>query len=101
MMAGWPGRSTALAIIVAAASACDAVRASTVTASAILQHERMVNLMLMRRRLADLYRFGKKVEEWTTDPNFKSAVNTPGLLFPIPNIERQANPCIANPSACK
>lgn len=74
--------------------------ASTVTASAILQHERMANLMLMRRRLADLYRFGKKVKEWTTDPNFKSAVNTPGLLFPIPNIERQANPCITNASAC-
>jgi starch-binding outer membrane protein, SusD/RagB family len=74
--------------------------ASTVTASAILQHERMANLMLMRRRLADLYRFGKKVKEWATDPNFKSAVNTPGLLFPIPNIERLANPCIANASAC-
>lgn len=74
--------------------------ASTVTASDILQHERMVNLMLMRRRLADLYRFGKKVKEWTTDPNFKSAVNDPGLLFPIPNIERLANPCIANPQAC-
>jgi len=74
--------------------------ASTVTASDILQHERMANLMLMRRRLADLYRFGKKVKEWTTDPNFKSAVNDPGLLFPIPNIERQANPCITNPTAC-
>jgi len=74
--------------------------ASTVTASDILQYERMTNLMLMRRRLADLYRFGKKVKEWTTDPNFKSAVNTPGLLFPIPNIERQANPCIANASTC-
>lgn len=74
--------------------------ASTVTASDILQHERMANLMLMRRRLADLYRFGKKVKEWTTDPNFKSAVNDPGLLFPIPNIERQANPCITNASSC-
>ena len=34
-MAGWPGRSTALAMMVAAASACDAVFASTVTASAM------------------------------------------------------------------
>lgn len=75
--------------------------ASTVSASDILQHERMANLMLMRRRLADLYRFGKKVKEWTTDPNFKSAVNDPGLLFPIPNIERQANPCITNAAACQ
>jgi hypothetical protein len=75
--------------------------ASPVLASDILQHERMANLMLMRRRLADLYRFGKKVKEWAVDPNFKSAFNTPGLLFPIPNIERQANPCIDNPSSCK
>jgi hypothetical protein len=75
--------------------------ASPVTALAILKHERMANLFLARRRLADLYRFGDKVKEWTTDPNFKSAVNTLGLLFPIPNIERQANPCITSPSACK
>ena len=34
-MAGCPGKSTALAMMVAAASACDAVRASTVTASAM------------------------------------------------------------------
>jgi hypothetical protein len=67
----------------------------------MLKHERMANLFMQLRRLADLYRFGDKVAEWTTDPNFKSAVNTPGLLFPIPNIERQANPCIADPAACQ
>jgi hypothetical protein len=67
----------------------------------MLKHERMANLFMQLRRLGDLYRFGDNVAEWTTDPNFKSAVNTPGLLFPIPNIERLANPCAANPGACQ
>ena len=67
---------------------------------AILIHERSVQLYMMRRRLIDLYRFGLGVAEWQVNPNFESAVNTPGLLFPIPNIERQANPCIDNPSSC-
>jgi hypothetical protein len=66
----------------------------------ILKHERRANLWLQLRRLADLYRFGERVAEWATDPNFKSAANTPGLLFTVPIIERRANPCIENPSAC-
>lgn len=71
-----------------------------VPALEILKHERMANLLFQMRRLFDLYRFGGTVAQWAADPNFKSAVTTPGLLFPIPIIERQANPCITNPGAC-
>jgi starch-binding outer membrane protein, SusD/RagB family len=66
----------------------------------ILKHERRANLWLQQRRLADLYRFGERAAEWVTDPNFESAASTPGLLFTVPIIERRANPCIENPSAC-
>ena len=52
------------------------------------------------RRLMDLYRFGIKPAEWRSNPNFESAFSVPGLLFPVPNIERLANPCFASPSAC-
>lgn len=75
--------------------------AGQITALALLKFERMANLFLTRQRLADLYRFGDKVQEWAPNANFPSAVNTTGLLFPIPNVERLANPCITNPSACK
>lgn len=74
--------------------------AGQVPALTILAFERQANLFMQLRRLADLYRFGLGVAEWTTDPNYKSAVNTPGLLFPIPNVERLANPCVSNPSSC-
>jgi hypothetical protein len=70
------------------------------TAQVILRHERKANLYLQRRRLADMYRFQEKATQWANDPNFKSAFSTYGLLFPIPNIERLANPCIANPGGC-
>jgi starch-binding outer membrane protein, SusD/RagB family len=66
----------------------------------MLKHERRANLWLQMRRLADLYRFGERVAEWAADPNFKSAASVPGLLFTVPIIERRANPCIENPSAC-
>lgn len=66
----------------------------------MLRHERKANLYLQRRRLADMYRFQEKAVQWTNDPNFKSAFSTYGLLFPIPNVERLANPCIANPGGC-
>ena len=66
----------------------------------LLRFERMANLFLMNRRLIDLYRFGEKVADWKLDPNFESAFNVPGLLFPIPNVERLANPCIAKPAQC-
>jgi len=71
-----------------------------VPALEILKFERQANLFLQMRRLADLYRFGLKVAQWSADPNFKSAFDTPGVLFPIPNVERLANPCVANPSSC-
>jgi hypothetical protein len=66
----------------------------------MLKHERRANLWLQMRRLADLYRFGERLTEWVSDPNFPSAAGTPGLLFPIPAIERRANPCIEDPGAC-
>jgi hypothetical protein len=74
--------------------------AGQIPALDILKHERRANLWLQMRRLADLYRFGERVTEWVSDPNFKSAASTPGLLFTIPVIERRANPCIENPGAC-
>jgi starch-binding outer membrane protein, SusD/RagB family len=66
----------------------------------ILKFERQANLWLQMRRLNDLYRFGIKPAEWRSNPNFESAFSVPGLLFPVPNIERLANPCFASPSAC-
>jgi hypothetical protein len=74
--------------------------AAQIPALDILKHERRANLFLQLRRLADLYRFGEGVTAWVADPNFKSAATTPGLLFSIPVIERRANPCIDDPSAC-
>jgi hypothetical protein len=66
----------------------------------MLKHERRANLWLQMRRLADLYRFGEGVAEWASDPNYPSAASTPGLLFTVPVIERNANPCIENPGQC-
>jgi hypothetical protein len=69
--------------------------------TAMLAYERKAQLYLMRRRLMDMYRFGQKAGEWTASPNFESAVSVPGLLFPIPNIERLSNTCIVSPGSCK
>ncbi len=66
----------------------------------ILKHERMAQLWLMRRRLSDMYRFGIKDPKWANNPNFESAFSVPGLLFPIPNVERLGNPCIKDPTIC-
>jgi hypothetical protein len=74
--------------------------AGQIPALQMLKHERMANLFLQLRRLADLYRFGDRVAAWGSDSNFKSAFGTPGLLFPIPVIERNANECIADPAKC-
>jgi starch-binding outer membrane protein, SusD/RagB family len=74
--------------------------AGQIEAIDMLKHERRANLWLQMRRLADLYRFREPVTEWVSDPNFKSAASTPGVLFTVPIIERTANPCIENPSAC-
>jgi len=72
-----------------------------IPALSILVYERQAQLWLMRRRLSDMYRFGLKDAKWTNNPNFESAFSVPGLLFPIPNVERLANPCIKDPSLCK
>ncbi len=66
----------------------------------ILKHERKAQLWLMRRRLSDMYRFKEKDAKWANNPNFESAFAVSGLLFPIPNVERLGNPCIADPSKC-
>ena len=66
----------------------------------MLKFERQAQLLFYRRRLSDMYRFGQKAAEWATNPNFESSFNVPGLLFPIPNVERLANPCITRPEQC-
>ena len=68
---------------------------------AMLAYERQAQLWLMRRRLSDMYRFGQKDSKWTSNPNYDSAFNQVGLLFPITNTERLANPCVADASKCK
>ena len=55
----------------------------------MLQHARRVNLFIQKRRLADMYRFGVESPEWN-DPS--PAAQQPGTFFPIPQVERQANP---------
>jgi hypothetical protein len=67
----------------------------------MLKFERQAQLWLMRRRLSDMYRFGQKDAKWTNNPNFESAFSVPGLLFPIPNVERLGNPCIVTPAKCQ
>jgi hypothetical protein len=67
---------------------------------AMLQHERQVQLWLMRRRLADMHRFNLKESKWTLVTNYESLLNVNGLLFPIPQIERLGNPCVNDPGDC-
>ena len=66
----------------------------------MLAYERQAQLFLMRRRLSDMYRFGQKDSRWVNNPNFDSAFSCVGLLFPIPNVERLANPLIPPYSPC-
>jgi hypothetical protein len=72
--------------------------AAQIADDAMLKYERQAQLWLMRRRLSDMYRFGQKEAKWANNPNFESAFSVPGLLFPIPNVERLGNPCINDPS---
>ena len=67
----------------------------------MLAYERQAQLFLMRRRLSDMYRFGQKDTKWASDPNFDSAFNCTGLLFPIPNTERLSNTLIPPYQPCK
>jgi starch-binding outer membrane protein, SusD/RagB family len=64
---------------------------------AMLVHERSVNLWLMRRRLADMHRFGIKDAKWVNVSGYESAFSVVGLLFPIPNVERLGNECFQTP----
>ena len=75
--------------------------AAQIPAQQMLAYERQAQLWLMRRRLADMYRFGLTDPKWANNPNFESAFTNKGLLFPIPNVERLGNPCIANAALCK
>ena len=64
--------------------------ASGVTAMAILQHERRVNLFGQGRRLVDEYRFGVVDDNWQPG---SEAITNPGRLLPITNVE-----CLSNPN---
>jgi len=62
-----------------------------ISAQAMLEHSRRVNLFLQGRRIADHYRFGNPSEYWIpTSP----AINSPGSFLPITISEIQANPNI-------
>jgi hypothetical protein len=75
--------------------------AGQIDALTLLKHERKANLWLQLRRLSDLYRFGEQVAEWRVVPNVESAASTPGLFFPITNVELQANTfCVSEPVSC-
>ncbi|MBM4194138.1 MAG: hypothetical protein FJ202_07145 [Gemmatimonadetes bacterium] len=67
---------------------------------AMLVYERQAQLWLMRRRLMDMYRFNIKDPKWTTSSNYDAALTQVGLLFPITNVERLANPCVTDASKC-
>ncbi|MGQ0648680.1 MAG: RagB/SusD family nutrient uptake outer membrane protein [Gemmatimonadaceae bacterium] len=72
--------------------------ASTVTASAILQHERSVALFSQGRRLADLYRFGLKSDKWTALSDANKRV---GCFFSIPTGERLSNDKVTAQPTCR
>lgn len=55
----------------------------------VLRHTRFVNLFFQGRRLGDLYRYGDPANLWQTT---SEAYNTPGVFFPITQIERESNP---------
>ncbi len=54
-----------------------------------IEHERRANLYLQGRRLNDMYRFGTQSDNWLSG---EDALQTPGVLLPIPSNERLANP---------
>lgn len=67
----------------------------------MLAYERQAQLWLMGRRLSDMYRFGQKDPRWTANANYASAFNVVGLFFPIAQVERLGNPCVADATKCK
>jgi hypothetical protein len=54
-----------------------------------IEHERRANLFLQGRRLNDMYRFGSQSPDWLAG---EDALETPGVLLPIPRNEQIANP---------
>jgi hypothetical protein len=63
-----------------------------VTAMAILEHERQVNLLFQGRRLADHYRFGSQDPLWLGN---STTATKPGTLFPITITEIRSNPNVS------
>lgn len=64
--------------------------ASGISATAILEYERRVNLFGQGRRLQDEYRFGDYPDLWQPG---SEALTTPGRLLPITSVE-----CLSNPN---
>jgi starch-binding outer membrane protein, SusD/RagB family len=64
--------------------------ASGISAMAILEYERRVNLFGQGRRLQDEYRFGDYPDLWQPG---SEALTTPGRLLPITSVE-----CLSNPN---
>lgn len=54
----------------------------------MLQHMRRVTVLLQGLRLADMYRWGIEGALWQ---DVSDAVRCPGVMLPVPNIERTAN----------
>jgi hypothetical protein len=75
--------------------------AGQISNTAMLVYERQVELWLMRRRLMDMARFGVKDVKWTSNASYENLFSQVGLLFPIANVERQANPCVADATKCQ
>lgn len=75
--------------------------AGQIANNTMLAYERQAQLWLMRRRLSDMYRFGQKDSRWAPNQNYESAFSVVGLFFPISKIERDANPCVADPTKCQ
>jgi hypothetical protein len=63
--------------------------AAPVTLGQLLERERLANLYMQGRRLADMYRFGLKDSRWLASSD---AIIVPGSFFPITIQERRANP---------
>lgn len=59
----------------------------------MLQHERTAALFGMSRRLADMYRFGVRSDNWLDGSD---AATRPGVLLPVTCVEVRANPNVTN-----
>ena len=67
----------------------------------MLKYERKESLFLQGWRLHDLYRFGDRADMWQTVVPVAEAIQSPGTVFPITQVELLANPyCVANPTGC-